>query len=148
MRLIQPNHGKIARRIVADHRRRHAPPVCERYGNAHRIMHHVAVSKDQSVGRKHESRAAALPLTRLSRSRAPSRLMHLNIHHRRAHAFNRTSDSRRIRVEQGTVISAPWRDGGPSRSLVPSHAILRQWSHYRGIGKIRDKTYILLVHAG
>ena len=70
----------------------------------------------------------------------PAALMHFNIHDRRTHALDRARHCRRIGVEQGIVVSAAVarRRARLGASFHPR--VLRQWSHYRGIGKIRDKT--------
>src|ERR1700686_847676 len=109
---VHANDRQIAGRIVADDRRRHAASVGQSDYDADGLMHDVAVSEDQSVWSENESRATTAPFARFARPRPARALVHFNIHHRWAHALDRSGHRRGIGVEQGIVHwGALWRDG-------------------------------------
>ena len=86
--------------IFADERCRHTAAVDHRHFDAGRIVDHVAVGQDQPVRSKNESRAASLPLPRLTSPRAPNPLMHLDIDYRRTYALDCARDRGRIGIKQ------------------------------------------------
>ena len=150
MRLVKPNHRQIARWIIPNHRSRHSTSVRQRYPDPRGLVYDVAVSQDQPIGRKHESRSPTTPFARLARACASRALVHFNIHHRRTHALDRTSHSRRISVEEGGIRTATVRVARRASRFRRPSPCFAEWVYGIRMTKYDGKftSISFQVHAG
>jgi hypothetical protein len=95
------NHRKVGIRIVADDVALERLPIGKMHRQAAAVVDDVTVGEDQAVRREHEPRPRSLataPTPPPLRPAASPR--HIDLHHRRRDAFDRTHDRRRIRIQQ------------------------------------------------
>ena len=149
-RFVNANHSQIARRIVSDRARRHATPICQCDLDALRVMHDMAVSKNQAIGSEYKPRASAAPFARLAGARAPGSLMHFNVHHRGADDLDRAGNCAGIGVEQGIVVGSGPRGRCRSRRRLLAPSIRFRMIHRRGVGRCgrKNTSNFFQAHAG
>ncbi len=93
---LEPQHGKIGVRVVADQSRREGPPVGKGRLDLAGAADHMAVGQDIGVGCKHDTGAGAVG--------AFVRSGDLQVKDRGADPVDRVDDRTRIGVEQDEVL--------------------------------------------
>ena len=104
LRRVDVQDGQVRLRVFADEARLEPPPVGQGGLDRLRPVDDVAVGQDEPVGGKDEARpapaAAPTPLRRIG----ASGVLHLDIHHRRAHRPGSADHRVGIRVERVRLV--------------------------------------------